>query len=360
MSLPLLQTANQLKHPVSNKSKVLFVDDEERVLSSLKALFRLKYDVVTTSDGYEALRLLKEHKFDLIISDQRMPIMKGVDLLLQAKNISPNTVRVLLTGFSDLADLMGSVNDGEIFRFVSKPWDNDEISGVVSDGVNIGIELSAAEYASQAEQSAENIFEFAEKHVQSKGIADAQLRPIEIKSSTLRYTSPSEPLIRNEGIIAINADTIMFDLISATLPHCIIYSAKSHDHAIEILSKNDVGVIVSVMNGSHKADSEFFASLKKERPEITSIIIGPSGDADALTELINYARVFRYMFKPMKPELFGVYLQSALKEHDKNKSSPTLLKLQTAFKPKDESNSPVVISRFSAAIKGIKRFLTVN
>lgn len=356
MSLALLKTPpSLLKIPASNKSKVLFVDDEERILSSLKALFRMKYDVITTSDGYEALRLLKEHKFDLIISDQRMPIMKGVDLLIQAKTISPNTVRVLLTGFSDLADLMGSVNDGEIFRFVSKPWDNDEITEIVSDGVNIGIELSAAEYSSQSEHSSDeaDIIDFAKKHVQSKGLANAELKPA---ANNLRYTNPSEPLIKNQGVIAINVDTRMFDLISASLPHCIIYSAKSHDHAIEILGAHEVAVIVSMMDGGHQADSEFFASLKKEQPQITSIIIGPSGDADALTELINYARVFRYMFQPMKPELLGVYLQSAFKEYEKHQRSPTLLKLQSTFQPKNELESPIAKSRFGSAIKGLKRF----
>ncbi|MEZ5477768.1 MAG: response regulator [Thiolinea sp.] len=82
-----------------SKPKILFVDDEERILNSLRALFRLNYDVTVTTDGYHALELLQREHFHLLVSDQRMPVMQGVELLRRARNVSPNTVRILLTGF---------------------------------------------------------------------------------------------------------------------------------------------------------------------------------------------------------------------------------------------------------------------
>src|SRR5205085_8978248 len=77
----------------------------------------------------------------LIVSDQRMPNMTGVEMLRQAKEMSPNTVRILLTGYSDLASIVGSINDGEVYRFINKPWNNQDIQGVVAEACAIGAEL---------------------------------------------------------------------------------------------------------------------------------------------------------------------------------------------------------------------------
>ena len=78
----------------------------------------------------------------VIISDQRMPVMPGVELLRQAREISPHSVRILLTGYSDLASIVGSINDGEVYRFISKPWDNQDLQTTVAEAVTIALELA--------------------------------------------------------------------------------------------------------------------------------------------------------------------------------------------------------------------------
>src|SRR5262245_25374530 len=121
--------------------RVLFLDDEERILKTMKALFRAKYDVVTTTDGNTALDYLQRDRVHLVVSDQRMPGMTGVEFLRKAKDVSPNTMRILLTGYSDLSAILGSIDDGEVFRFINKPWDNQEIQQVVAEAVDIGLKL---------------------------------------------------------------------------------------------------------------------------------------------------------------------------------------------------------------------------
>ena len=86
----------------------------------------------------EALERLKARRFQVLVSDQRMPQMTGVELLREVKEISPNSVRMLLTGYSDLAAIVGSINEGEVYRFVKKPWDNAEMQKTVADAVAIG------------------------------------------------------------------------------------------------------------------------------------------------------------------------------------------------------------------------------
>ena len=103
------------------KPTILFVDDEPRVLNSMRALFRRDYDLHLTTRGSEAVEILRDNKIDVIVADQRMPEMTGVEVLGAGKEVSPNTVRILLTGYADLDAIEGSINIGEVFRFLSKP-----------------------------------------------------------------------------------------------------------------------------------------------------------------------------------------------------------------------------------------------
>ncbi len=109
---------------------ILFVDDEQSILNALKRLFRKTgYQILTASSGREGLERLKEVEkpVSLIISDQRMPEMTGAQFLEQAKNIFPDAVRFLLTGYSDMDAIVEAVNKGEIHRYLNKPWNDDDL-----------------------------------------------------------------------------------------------------------------------------------------------------------------------------------------------------------------------------------------
>jgi len=108
------------------QARLLLIDDEERILTALKSLFKARYHVFATTDPEKALDFIGKYHIHTIISDQRMPQMQGVELLRRSRDISPRSVRILLTGYSDLASIVGSINDGEVYRFISKPWDNIE------------------------------------------------------------------------------------------------------------------------------------------------------------------------------------------------------------------------------------------
>lgn len=102
--------------------KILFVDDDEDILNSFKRQFRKKADIKTATGGQEALDLMSESdEFAIIISDMRMPNMDGAEFLEKAKLVSPNSIRILLTGQTDINSAIAAVNKGEIFRFLSKP-----------------------------------------------------------------------------------------------------------------------------------------------------------------------------------------------------------------------------------------------
>jgi response regulator RpfG family c-di-GMP phosphodiesterase len=109
---------------------VLFVDDEEAILKALSRLFRRKgYTILTAQGGQEALALLekKEHTVSLIVSDQKMPSMNGAVFLERARVFCPEAVRFLLTGYSDMDAIVDAVNKGEIHRYLTKPWNDDDL-----------------------------------------------------------------------------------------------------------------------------------------------------------------------------------------------------------------------------------------
>ena len=112
--------------------RILLVDDEPGVLQALKRLFFRLYDVSLANSGQEAVDLLETEKFDIIISDMRMPGMSGAELLKHCFENYPDMVRVLLTGYSDLDSAIKAVNEGNIYRYISKPWDNDQLREMMS------------------------------------------------------------------------------------------------------------------------------------------------------------------------------------------------------------------------------------
>ena len=113
--------------------RLLLVDDEPGVLQALKRLFFRMYDVSLANSGQEALDILATEKFDIIISDMRMPGMSGAELLKECFETYPEMVRVLLTGYSDLDSAIKAVNEGNIYRYISKPWDNDQLRDMVAE-----------------------------------------------------------------------------------------------------------------------------------------------------------------------------------------------------------------------------------
>ena len=121
---------------VTGALSILCVDDEPSILSSLKRLFRPRgYQVHIAEGGKAALEMLEQVEVDLVISDMRMPEMDGVQFLEQVRQRWPDTVRLLLTGYADIASTIDAVNRGEIYRYLSKPWDDADILLIVHDAL---------------------------------------------------------------------------------------------------------------------------------------------------------------------------------------------------------------------------------
>ena len=112
--------------------KIMIVDDEPANLRTLERLFRPDYQVVTAPSGAEALALLEQHDVALLISDQRMPAMTGIELMMKTVAIRPQMVKILLAGYTDVGALIEALNSGLVYRYLTKPWNNDDLKLTVS------------------------------------------------------------------------------------------------------------------------------------------------------------------------------------------------------------------------------------
>lgn len=122
--------------PPPRQPTLLFVDDEPNILNSLRRLFHGKgYRLLLAGSGAQGLEVLAAEAVDLVISDMRMPGMDGAQFLEQVRNRWPHVVRILLTGYADISSTIAAINRGEIYRYIAKPWDDNDILLIVRDAL---------------------------------------------------------------------------------------------------------------------------------------------------------------------------------------------------------------------------------
>jgi serine/threonine-protein kinase len=271
------------------RPRLLFVDDEERVTNALKAVFRDTYDVVTASSGQQALELARTQAFHVIVSDQRMPGMLGVELLREVKQLRPNAVRMLLTGYSDLAAIVGSVNDGEVFRFVSKPWNQDDLQGTIAEAVTIAIALEASPPPRAALRSADDVV----------------------------------ALVLDDATMARATREMAGDL-------CRVVHAPTLDDALHALAVNEVALLICDLESQRVDITVLLKLLKQEHPATLVIVTTSRSDSEMIISLINEARIFRFINKPVNLTLLQSHVVAALERYYSFKQSPQLVGTQRA------------------------------
>jgi response regulator RpfG family c-di-GMP phosphodiesterase len=112
---------------------ILLVDDEPDILNSLRGLLRRDFQVLIARSGTEALEMLLQHEVHVIMTDQRMPEMSGAELLCQASQASKDSVRIIFTGYADIKGVVEAVNQAGLFRYITKPWDPDDLVDTLHD-----------------------------------------------------------------------------------------------------------------------------------------------------------------------------------------------------------------------------------
>lgn len=302
-----------------SKPTLLFVDDEERILRSLTPMFRADYRVLSTTDAHQALNWLRDDKVHVIVSDQRMPIMLGAELLRQAREISPATMRILLTGYSDLEAAMAAVNDGEIYRYVSKPWNMQELRQTVGQAAQIGLRMAEAyQYVTTAP---------AAQPVNVLVIEDEEAGA----GNTIR------------DIAGQNCDR-----------ECRLHWAHSLEQAMELLMQQDIGVVITDLHINDEDASATIKALKRYRPHVVTVVVTRFRDNNTLIDLINQGQIYRFLPKPVSRGLLSRSVQSALQHHRLLRNAPQIA-VRHAVVPVEETPQrrlPAQLSGFINRLRG--------
>ena len=293
-----LETADTpLPAGAPKRPSILFVDDEERILNSLRSLFRSTYDVETATCGDDALKILQAKRVHLMVSDQRMPGMVGVELLRQAKTLSPATVRILLTGYSDLVAIVGSVNDGEVYRFINKPWNQNELMATINEAVTIGIALEA---------------------------------------SPPRRSSKIDPSLATIVMGDVSMYRAVRELAGGV---CRVVEAANIDAVLRIFGEDEIALVVADLESDRVDNSVLFKLLKERHPETLVIVTTGASDSELIISLINEARIFRFVNKPVNLTLLQQHIVSALERYQEFRGAPELLQTQRAATSKEAHQS---------------------
>ncbi|MBS1689007.1 MAG: response regulator [Bacteroidetes bacterium] len=120
-----------------NKINILYVDDEVNNLTSFKAMFRVKYNVFTAISADDAMKIMETQPIEIIVTDQRMPNMTGVEFLEKVLEKYPEPMRILLTGYADMNAVIDAVNKGKIFHYLSKPWNEEELDSTIQRAFDV-------------------------------------------------------------------------------------------------------------------------------------------------------------------------------------------------------------------------------
>ena len=309
--------------------RVLFVDDEERILRAQQALFRMVYDVTLANSGAQALELLRQSHYHLIVSDQRMPGMTGIEVLRHARDISPTTVRILLTGFADLAAIVGSVNESEVYRYLSKPWNNEELQKTVAEAVRIGLELQADKQVEQKAATPREPSPATRPHAHSDAPA-AQLAPVSVTGGA------AESLPANACVLFLEKGQHTYTHFQReldSLDGLKVLSVETIDEALTTMQAQTVLMMVVAIDGENRENIDFLYLLKDKHPHIVAITISDEADAEKVVSLINSARVLRVMFRPVGMTTLQLYMQSGLRRVTGFMRNPNRLRTERAVRP---------------------------
>ena len=188
-----LTDAGDKEFSKKQQESALFVDDESKILSSIRRLIRpLKLQAYFAESGAEGLRILEEHEVDLVVSDMRMPEMDGAQFLAEVKKRWPKTVRVLLTGYADMASTIEALNKGGIYRYVSKPWEDEELRDIILDGIKLRrLERESAELTALTQKQNEELQDL-NKNLEAKVLSRTEEIRQTSKMLDLAYKDLSE------------------------------------------------------------------------------------------------------------------------------------------------------------------------
>jgi DNA-binding NtrC family response regulator len=377
----------------SDRPRLLFVDDEQRVLNSMRIMFRRQFDLFLASHGAEALDIVKDKDIDVIVADHRMPKMTGVEVLSKVRTLSPRTVRILLTGYADLDAVEGSINESEVFRFLTKPCAPKQLRETIELAAKLARETPAPE--APTELSGDDTLEIVMESDTVREIVASQTAPAAAASAppgiSARTASPtsSAPAAPNEdlaaktdimeaprfppaaqpkpepvkaaprpklasglGIVVFSTDQEVLDTVQrAVRGRLPVYHAGNIVQVVKTLTEHRPGVLVTDVSEDKATIQSMTARLKEHLPELVTIAVSQHRDVLDMVWLINHGQIFRFLRKPLSEGRCAISLQAALQHHRMLLKNPELIRRHEV----DATADSGLVDGVLAKLKNVRR-----
>jgi serine/threonine-protein kinase len=334
------------------RPQILFVDDEQRVLNSMRIMFRREYGLHLAASGSEALDIVQRMPIDVIVADHRMPLMTGVEVLTQVRQSSPRTVRILLTGYADLDAVEGSINEGEVFRFLTKPCPPDQLRETIALAARIARKAEAPGRAEQRQQP-----EVAPEPNAASAAATPAARtaaPAQAPESGEQAAASRERLAQGLGIIVFSSDEEVLNVVQQSVRGRLpVFRATNIVQVIKALTEHRPGVLLTDISDDKATIQSMTARLKEHLPELVTIAVSPHRDVLDMVWLINHGQIFRFLRKPLSSGRCAISLQAALKHHRMLLKNPELVERHQVDVAAEDSG---LVGGVLAKLKSVRRF----
>lgn len=333
--------------PPTERPRLLFVDDEQRVLNSMRVMFRRQFDLFLASHGAEALDIVKDQDIDVIVADHRMPKMTGVEVLSKVRALSPRTVRILLTGYADLDAVEGSINESEVFRFLTKPCAPKQLRETIELAAKLAREAPTPEAPSDppALDTLEIIMEsdtvtevgrptvpLRAKTAYADTVVLDQSRFVPHRATTPATAAPPQPpshsrLATGLGIVVFSSDADVIETVQKAVGGRLpVHTAGNIVQVVRILNEHRPGVLVTDVSRDKATIQSMTARLKELLPQLVTIAVSQHRDVLDMAWLINHGQIFRFLRKPLSAAHCALSLQAALQHHRLLLKNPDLAK----------------------------------
>jgi len=367
--------AEQVPTTGGERARLLFVDDEQRVLNSMRIMFRRQFDLFLASHGAEALDIVKDQNIDVIVADHRMPRMTGVEVLSKVRAMSPRTVRILLTGYADLDAVEGSINESEVFRFLTKPCAPKQLRETIELAAKLARETPAPESkpdlgpaetleiimeadtvtevgGPQQEQAAKKTGAPSPRPDSTARIQAPQFAPQAEHSN--ETPAPVKSATGGLGIVVFSSDSEVINTVQqAVRGRLPVYNAGNVVHVVKILTEHRPGVLVTDVSDDKATIQAMTARLKEHLPELVTIAVSQHRDVLDMVWLINHGQIFRFLRKPLSAGRCAISLQAALQHHRMLLKNPELVKRHEVEAAPEGTGG--VVDGVLAKLKSIKR-----
>ena len=257
----------------SDKPHILYVDDEENNLVALKAAFRRYYQIHTAKSAREGIAILKQHPVELIVTDQRMPEMTGVQFLEAVIPDYPDAIRMVLTGFSDVEAIIKAINTGRVFRYITKPWDEQELKMTIDGALSL----------------------FREQQENRTPMNLRQHKP------DILYVDDEEHNLMSFHATFRRSYTI--------------HTATSAREGMQILRQQPIQLVITDQRMPEMTGVDFLAAILPDYPDVIRIVLTGFSEIEAIIKAINSGQVYRYVSKPWDEKDLKITIDKALEQY---------------------------------------------